>query len=173
MIRPWTVAAMAAMLVAALFAQPATAQPVGAALKPRVTVALIYPLTVVKKTDMDFGYLSAITAGTAVLDPNANALTTTGGVRSMGGAPSSAEFIGASESSAVVNIKVPTQAILLTRDGGTETMRLDNWTLQGQSKRTLARKSSFNFRVGGTLHVAAGQVEGHYVGTFDVTVQYP
>jgi hypothetical protein len=135
---------MAPMLVAALFAQPATAQPVGAALKPRVTVALIYPATVVKKTDMDFGYLSA-----------------------------SAEFIGASESSAVVNIKVPTQAILLTRDGGTETMRLDNWTLQGQSKRTLARKSSFTFRVGGTLHVAAGQVEGHYVGTFDVTVQYP
>ena len=161
MIRPWTLAAPAAMLVATLFAQPATAQPVEAAAKPRVTVALIYPATVVKKTDMDFGYLSAITAGTAVLEPNANTLTTTGGVQAMGGAPTSAEFLGASESSAVVNIKVPTQAILLTRDGGTETMRLDNWTLQGQSKRTLARMSSFSFRVGGTLHVAAGQAEGY------------
>jgi hypothetical protein len=161
------------MLMATLLAESATAQPVGAAVRPRATVALIYPLTVVKKTDMDFGYLSAVTAGTAVLDPNANTLTTTGGVRAMGGSPTAAEFIGASESSAVVNIKVPSQAILLSRDGGTETMRLDNWTLQGQSKRSLARRSSFTFRVGGTLHVAAGQVEGYYTGTFDVTVQYP
>jgi hypothetical protein len=173
MIRAWTLAAPAAMLVATLLPEPASAQPVGAAVKPTATVALVYPLTVVKKADMDFGYLSAATAGTAVLDPNANTLTTTGGVQAMGGTPTAAEFIGASQSSAVVNIKLPTQAIMLTRVGGTETMRLDDWTLQGQSKRTLARMSSFDFRVGGTLYVAAGQVEGYYTGTFDITVQYP
>ena len=68
MIRSWTLAAPAAILLTTLFAQPAAAQPVGAAVKPRATVALVHPLTVVKKTDMDFGYLSAVTAGTAVLD---------------------------------------------------------------------------------------------------------
>jgi hypothetical protein len=108
-----------------------------------------------------------------VLEPDANTLSTTGGVLAMGGTPAAAEFIGASQSSAVVNIKVPNQPITLTRVGGTETMRVDNWTLQGQSKRALARMSSFTFRVGGTLHVVAGQVEGFYSGTFDVIVQYP
>ena len=173
MIRTWTLLAALPVLAATVLARPAYAQPVGAATKARATAALIYPLTVIKKSDMDFGYLSATSAGTAVLEPNANTLGTTGGVRAMGGAPTSAEFIGASQSSAVVNIKLPNQPITLTRAGGTETMRLDNWTLQGQSKRTLARMSSFTFRVGGTLHVAAGQVEGFYTGTFDITVQYP
>jgi Domain of unknown function (DUF4402) len=37
----------------------------------------------------------------------------------------------------------------------------------------LAKLESFTFRVGATLNVAAGQAEGTYVGTFDVTVQYP
>jgi hypothetical protein len=73
----------------------------------------------------------------------------------------------------VVNIKVPNKPSTLTRVGGTETMTVTNFTLQGQSRRALAKAASFTFRVGGTLNVAAGQVEGVYVGTFDVTVQYP
>lgn len=160
-------------LAAASFATPARTQPVAAAETAQARVALIVPLTVVKKTDMDFGYLSAVGAGTAVLEPNANALSTTGGVTAVGGNPTSAVFIGASQSSAVVNIKVPNQPITLTRVGGTETMRVDSFTLEGQDKRTLARMSSFEFRVGGTLRVNANQAEGFYTGTFDVTVQYP
>jgi hypothetical protein len=61
----------------------------------------------------------------------------------------------------------------LTRVGGTETMQLRDFTLQGQDKRSLARMTSFEFNVGGTLVVPAGQVEGLYTGSFDVTVQYP
>lgn len=154
-------------------ATSAGAQPVGASEKAQARVALIYPLTVVKKSDMDFGYLSAVGAGTAVLEPNSNALSTTGGVTALGGDPTSAVFIGSSQSAAVVNIKVPKQPIILTRVGGTETMRVDNFTLEGQDKRTLAKMSNFEFRVGGTLRVNANQVEGFYTGTFDVTVQYP
>jgi hypothetical protein len=160
-------------IAAGTLAVPAAAQPVGATENAKASVALIYPLTVVKKTDMDFGYLSAVGPGTAVLEPNVNTLQTTGGVTAMGGLPTSAVFIGASRSSAVVNIRVPKQPITLTRVGGTETMQVDNWTLEGQDKRNLARMSSFEFRVGGTLHVNANQVEGFYTGTFDVTVQYP
>jgi hypothetical protein len=72
-----------------------------------------------------------------------------------------------------VNIKIPNNSVTLKRVGGTETMTVSNFTLQGQSKRTLAKAQSFTFRVGGTLNVAANQVEGVYTGTFDVTVQYP
>ncbi|HEX8938345.1 MAG TPA: DUF4402 domain-containing protein [Sphingomicrobium sp.] len=134
---------------------------------------IIHPLTVTKIQDMDFGELSVGVAGTAVLEPNANSLTTTGGVASIGGSPTCAEFVGAAQSNSVVNIKIPNGSVTLTRVGGTETMTVSNFTLQGQSKRALARAQSFTFRVGGTLNVAAGQVEGLYVGTFDVTVQYP
>jgi hypothetical protein len=134
---------------------------------------VIYPVTVTKLKDMDFGSMSVTTAGTAVLEPNADAFSTTGGVIQVGGAPHSAEFVGAAQSSSVVNIKVPNKPSTLTRVGGTETMTVSNFTLQGQSKRALAKAQSFKFRVGGTLNVGANQVEGTYVGTFDVTVQYP
>jgi hypothetical protein len=134
---------------------------------------IIYPVTVTKLDDMDFGFLAVTTAGTAVLEPNADTFSTSGGVTPVGGTPHCAEFVGASKDSAVVNIKVPTKPITLTRVGGTETMTVTNFTLQGQSKRSLAKAASFKFRVGGTLNVAAAQAEGVYIGTFDVTVQYP
>lgn len=137
------------------------------------TATVILPVSVSKTKDMDFGALSRTAAGTAVLEPNADTLSTTGGVATVGGSPHSAEFVGAAQSSSVVNIKVPNQPSTLTRVGGTETMTLNNFTLQGQSKRTLAKQTFFTFRVGGTLNVAAAQVEGLYVGTFNVTVQYP
>ncbi len=138
-----------------------------------VSAAIIYPVTVTKLEDMDFGFLSVTTAGTAVLEPNADAFSTSGGVTPVGGAPHSAKFVGSSKDSAVVNIKIPAKPSTLTRVGGTETMTVSNFTLQGQNKRTLAKAQSFTFRVGGTLNVAANQAEGTYVGTFDVTVQYP
>ena len=151
---------------AALAAPPAAGAPANA--------LIILPVSVTKTKDMDFGYLAvAATAGTAVLEPNADVLTTTAGVTAIGGTPHSAEFAGAAQSNSVVNIKVPNQPTILTRVGGTETMTLNNFTLQGQSKRALAKAQSFKFRVGGTLNVAANQVQGTYVGTFDVTVQYP
>jgi hypothetical protein len=137
------------------------------------TSTIILPVTVTKLKDMDFGALSRTAAGTAVLEPNADLLTTTGGVAAVGGSAHSAEFAGAAASSSVVNIRVPNQPSTLTRVGGTETMTVSNFTLQGQSKRTLAKQTYFTFRVGGTLNVAATQVEGIYAGTFNVTVQYP
>jgi Domain of unknown function (DUF4402) len=137
------------------------------------TATLIRPLTVTKIQDMDFGDLSAGAGGTAVLEPNADTFSTTGGVTRVGGSPMCAEFAGAAQSNSVVNIKIPTGTVTLTRVGGTQTMTVSNFTLQGQSKRTLAKSQSFTFRVGGTLNVAASQVEGVYTGKFDVTVQYP
>lgn len=137
------------------------------------SAAVIHPLTVTKLKDMDFGDLAAITSGTAVLEPNADAFSTTGGATAVGGSPHCAEFLGSAQSNAVVNIQVPKQPITLTRVGGTETMTVSNFTLQGLSKRAIAKATSFTFRVGGTLNVPAAPVEGTYVGTFSVTVQYP
>ena len=137
------------------------------------TALVLHPVSVVKLKDLDFGILAPGAAGTAVIEPNADVLTTTGGVIALGGSPHSAEFAGAAGTSAVVNIKLPKQPVVLTRVGGTQTVSVSNFTNQGQNKRTIAAKTWFSFRVGGTLNVAANQAEGTYIGTFNVTVQYP
>lgn len=156
-----------------MLAPAAMAGAVTPASQATADATIIYPVTVTKLKDMDFGSLSVTTAGTAVLDPNADTFNTSGGVTGIGGTPQCAEFVGASKDSAVVNIKLSANPVTLTRVGGTETMTIPQLTLQGQSKRALAKADSFTFRVGGTLNVAAGQMDGTYVGTFDVTVQYP
>jgi hypothetical protein len=158
----------------ALFAPATMAAAVTPLTEATSNATIILPLTVTKLQDMDFGFLAVTTAGTAVLDPDSDTLSVTGGATPVGGAPHCAQFVGAAQSNSVVNIKVPKQPVTLTRAGGTETMTASNFTLQGGlSKRDLAKADSFTFRVGATLNIAAGQVEGTYVGTFDVTVQYP
>jgi hypothetical protein len=91
----------------------------------------------------------------------------------LGGALHAATFTGAEKSSNVVIIRIPKQPVTLTRVGGTETMTVSNWTLEGLDKRQAAARVAFDFRVGATLNVKANQAEGTYVGTFDVSIQYP
>jgi hypothetical protein len=162
-------AAVLALVVPAATASSATPLPDAAA-----NATIILPLSVTKLQDMDFGYVAPTTAGTAVLNPDTDSLSVTGGVTAVGGAPHCAQFVGAAQHNSTVNIKIPKQPVTLTRVGGTQTMTATNFTLQsGLSKKQLANMDSFTFRVGATLNVAAAQVEGTYVGTFDVTVQYP
>jgi hypothetical protein len=122
--------------------------------------------------DMDFGMLTVTTAGTAILDSNSGNVTTTGGVTLVGGRPHAAGFDAVSPTRNVVKITLPNKAIVLTRVGGTETMSLDTWTINGATTRNLTAHQEIQFQVGGTLHVNANQVEGVYLGTFDVTINY-
>jgi hypothetical protein len=112
-------------------------------------------------------------AGTAVVNPNTDAMTTTGGVLHAGGFPYAALFEAVSPAKAVVIIRLPRNPITVTRVGGTETMRVSDWTLSGNNRRTLAAQEAYEFKVGGTLTVNANQAEGLYVGNFDVEIQYP
>lgn len=160
-------------LLASAFAAPAMAAPVAAVERAQATVTLIEPLTVLKKADMDFGYLSVSGAGTAIINPVSNTISVTGGVRSVGGDPSAAVFAAASRGPTLFYIQLPTQPITLVRSGGTETMTLTNWSLQGSSLRILLSATAFDFRVGGTLNVNANQADGFYSGNFDVTLYYP
>jgi hypothetical protein len=160
-----TIAAALLLAPSILLASPKSAGANGSA-------TVLHPITLVKNQDMDFGILAAPAGGTAVLDPASSTVSTTGGVLALGGTPAAALFTGAASGGSVVNIKLPNQSVNLTRVGGTETIALSNFTLDGPSKRTMAKASSFQFHVGGTLTVAAGQVEGSYVGTFSVTAQY-
>jgi hypothetical protein len=136
-------------------------------------VDLLSPLTIQKIQDLDFGTVAVTAAGTAVIDPASNTISTTGGLIAAGGTPHSALFRGAASQNSVVNIKLPKQPITLTRVGGTQTVTVSNFTLDGPTKRQMAQATTFDIHVGATLTVPAGQTAGQYIGNFDVTAQYP
>jgi hypothetical protein len=164
------VLALSALLVPAA----AGAAPRAAATPARAQAAMLFPLEILKNRDLDFGYVAAPTAaGTVVINPETDTISATGGAMLLGGSPHAAMFTGAAKSNAVVIIRIPKQAITITRVGGTETMTVSSWTLQGLDKRAVAAQVAFAFRVGATLNVNANQAEGTYVGTFDVSIQYP
>ena len=164
-----------AALALPMLAGPALAQ---ATLTPAVTnatakVDIISGVNVRKLRDLNFAWLTAGGAGTATIDPNTEVMTTTGGVLHAGATPFAALFEAVSPAKAVVIIRIPRNPIIVTRVGGTETMTVSNWTMSGNSRRNTVAHEEFEFKVGGTLTVAANQVEGLYLGTFDVEIQFP
>lgn len=169
---PHLTTAIAALLVAA-------AMPLHAATPSKESKAgaiVLRPLSLLKKTDMDFGTLATSpAAGTATINPVTSVVTTTGGVTSLpiGTAPTAAAFVGAGSKNAPYQIRLPKTPITLTRVGGTETMSVSNWTLDGPTNRNVGSNQAFQFNVGAQVTVAANQAGGTYVGTFDITVHYP
>ena len=161
----------AALLVAAPSQLPA-ALPVTNA---QAETVVLRPLTLINRDGLDFGtLLPAATAGTATVNPFTGAVTTTtGGVSTVQSGSSAARFVGAGSRRAPVIIRLPRNPITLTRSGGTETMAVSNWTLDGQRTRHIGANEAFEFKVGAELAVGANQAEGTYVGSFEVTVQYP
>jgi hypothetical protein len=162
------------LLALTAFLCPAAADAAALAATPaaRGKAQILLPSSFVKLMDMDFGALTVTTAGTAILDSQTGNVTTTGGVLLVGGRPHAAGFDAVSPSRNVVKISLPKQAVTLKRVGGTETMTLDTWTINGATSRNVVAHEEFQFQVGGTLHVNANQVEGTYLGTFDVTLNY-
>lgn len=150
----------------------ASAARVAAATPATSRAAILHPLSLIKSADLDYGLLIVKSAGTAVIDPVADSMSATGGVVKAGGAPHSAAFIGAGSGLTLIYVQQPTAPITLTRVGGTETMTASNFTLQNGNLYLTLATGAFSFRVGATLNVAATQVEGTYLGTFNVDAYY-
>jgi hypothetical protein len=148
------------------------AAPIQAVQDAQGQVVVLRPLTLVKLEDMDFASIG-VTTGGATIDPISGNLTLSGGLVRLGGTPSPAVYAGAASKRTVVNIRVPKQPVLIRRVGGTETLSVSNFTLDGQDKRALADQQSFRFSVGARITVPANAVEGLYEGEIDITVQYP
>ena len=164
-----------ARLIAAALALCAPATMVLAATPPAqatANAAIIHPVTVTKLKDMDFGYVAVTTAGTAVLEPNVDSYSTTGGVTAVGGTPHCAEFLGAAQSNSVVNIKVPNQPSTLTRVGHRNDHCIQ-FHAAGPEQARARQGAKLHLPSWGNPQRPRGQVQGTYVGTFSVTVQYP
>jgi len=162
-------------LLPLLLSAAAVGAPVPATSNATGTASLLRPLTILKQSDLDFGALAVTGAGTAVIDPVSGVLSTTGLVTPVGPAAAAhaAVFTTTGSRTSNVHIRVPQNPITLIRVGGTQTMSVSTWTLDGPQNRKFPANAAFNFAVGATLTVAAGQADGTYLGTFDVTVQYP
>lgn len=134
---------------------------------------VLQPLSLTKKEDLEFATLVVSGAGTALINPVDRTLITTGGVAAFGTGAHPAVFTGTGSRNSVVIVRIPKDPIVLTRAGGTETMTVGDWTLDGDRNRKVPPGLAFDFAVGATLTVAAGQADGTYVGTFNVEIQYP
>ena len=162
----------ATMLVAlVLGAGRGNAAPAAATSTGQATI--LRPSTVVKRNDLDFGGWIPLGAGTVVVNPITSANTPTGSLVAAGTAGQPAKFTTTGSRNSVVIIKVPTGPVTLTRIGGGATMTASAWKLDGSSNRRIPSTQSLDFKVGATLNIAAGQLDGTYSGTFNVTVNYP
>jgi len=132
------------------------------------------PSTVQRLQDLQFGdIIAGSTVSTVVVDPYSDSRSIqTGDATAFGGTVSAARFQVSARPLIYYQINVPSSTTL-TRNGGSQTMLVDNFTLNGASIRLLPLFTSIgNFRVGGRLTVGAAQEPGEYEGSFSVTVNY-
>lgn len=158
------------MLVMA-FGAPLRAAPVTSPTPPTSKAVIMRPLTLLKLGNLDFGTLAVTTGGFSTISPTSGLATLTGGLLQAGGTPAPARFRGTASRLSLIIIRSSTPTVLLRRSGGTETLTLDNLTLNGSAIQ-LVGDTPFDFAVGGRLTVPAGAVDGVYSATFDITIEY-
>ena len=143
---------------------------------------VVIPLSFVKQDDLDFGSIvPSSTNGTVVMD-STGAVTTTGGVIQIDGTQQPARFWGYGQFNQRVLINVNANSYTLRRDGGSETMIMDQVLIGSQPPiiintnprrfRIANPDGYFSFTMAGRLRVNANQQPGVYTGTFIVTLEY-
>jgi hypothetical protein len=138
------------------------------------TATIVSPISISKTIDLDFGNV-AVTAsgGTVVLAPDGSR-TPTGGVNlpAIIGTVASASFDVSGEGYYTYAISLPA-SVTLTRQSGTETMVVDNFTSIPSGIGTFNAGADVLY-VGATLNVSGGQTPGVYVSAtpFTVSVNY-
>ncbi|MEZ5696428.1 MAG: DUF4402 domain-containing protein [Sphingomonadaceae bacterium] len=145
-------------------------------------IVVVRPLTLVKDEDLDFGLiLPGNTQGFVILNPDGS-ITTTGGVVAVAGDPQAATFYGYGRYRQYLRLRISANRYFLRRQGGSETMRLDDIVIGSTPPTELTTNPRlfyigspdgfFGFSLGGRLRVGANQAVGVYVGEFDVLIEY-
>ncbi|WP_229955859.1 DUF4402 domain-containing protein [Parasphingorhabdus litoris] len=134
-------------------------------------------ITVVKNSDLLFGDFIAGTANSnfRMHAVTGNLIQLSGDAVSIGGAQSRASFTATGTPFAQANIRRSQNSINIVRDGGSETMRVDNFWLGnsgGLRDQILDAAGQATYFVGGRLRIGPNQAAGTYRGTFEVTIDY-
>ena len=134
-------------------------------------------VNITKNADLHFGNFAAGTIQSRfTIDPDNDALTQlSGNAISLGGTRTAAWFSAYGTPLERVRMTVSQNQINLTRVGGSETMRVDQFRLNGGNgtrNRFLNAAGSVDYKLGGRLTIGANQAGGAYVGTFDINIEY-
>lgn len=134
-------------------------------------------ITVVKNSDLLFGDFIAGTTNSnfRMHAVTGNLIQLSGNAVSIGGTQSRASFTATGTPFAQANIRRSQNSINIVRDGGSETMRVDNFWLgnsAGLRDQILDAAGQATYFVGGRLRIGPNQVAGTYRGTFNVTIEY-
>lgn len=158
-------------------AVPATAQQ-SASSTGTAAVEITEPSALLALKDLDFADILVTAPGTAVINPNTDAMTTSPGLAHAAGTPSAARFQITPTKRGSIFITIPQAPITLTRVSGTETVTVSNWTISSNAQlvgggrhKVVAGSEPLFFQVGGTLNVGANPKMGVYMGTFEVTLE--
>jgi hypothetical protein len=134
-------------------------------------------VNITKNADLHFGNFAAGTTQSRFsIDADTNALAQlSGNAVSLGGTRTAAWFTAYGRPLERVRITVSQNQIDLIRVGGTQTMRVDQFVLDGGNgtrNRFLSASGSVDYKLGGRLTIGANQAGGAYVGTFNITIDY-
>ncbi|MFN2099021.1 DUF4402 domain-containing protein [Altererythrobacter sp. MF3-039] len=140
------------------------------------------PSTLVNLESLDFGpIVTQGTGGAVTIDPNTNGISSVGDVTIVGTTAHRATF-RAQAPIGTVMVMSGDPSVILTRNGGTETMTanlvydsgtgLIDTLVFGLPIGLQATASDQFFHVGGTLIVSGTQAPGDYEGTFTLSLAY-
>lgn len=137
------------------------------------TADIRQPVTVTKAADLDFGtFIPGSATSVFRINPrNGNMTQRSGDAIAFGGTPTPASFDVTGTAGLRVQITRNQNRIFITRDGGTESMRINRFTYDRRRKRLNAAGEA-NFAVGGQIRIRPNQAAGTYRGSFGVTVEY-
>src|SRR5690349_5176020 len=116
----------------------ATTCPLSAQVAPSATgsavVEIAEPSVLLAVEDLDFADIIVAAPGTAVINPNTDAMTTSPGLTYASGTPSAALFQLTASKRGSVFIRIPQAPVTLTRLSGTETVTVSNWTISNNAQ---------------------------------------
>lgn len=167
-------ARLAALVVTLVPAALCPVGPVAAASESStVRVTISQPVVITKTSDLVFGDFATGTAKSIFrIDPRSGLLSQRNGdAISLGGTQSVASIEVSGTAWLRVQISTGKRSILIRRDGGTETMRINRISFD-RRRKLLNAAGEQSFDIGGQLHVGADQSAGTYRGSFDVSVEY-
>ena len=153
----------AAITMAASHAHASTSNAVGTA-----SITIAKQITVVQKKDLNFGVVRIGSEADEISIGFDGNVTSSNGSKSVGGAPSTAEFevVGEADSSYTVTI-VETD---LTGDGGV--IPLKNLRHNAGDTPAFGPDGQATFNIAGTVKTSAGLQPGIYSGSYSVSVNY-
>ena len=153
----------------ALAVAPATAAPTSVNNGPVTARAqIVKPLTLQKVSNMDFGSIVVQDNGTATMDTAGNITCTANLTCTATGTP--AEYKVTGTNNQVVNVTKPNVTLTNSVNPGTDLTLV----LSGPTQVTLPNSGAtgMNFKLGGSIAIAATTKDGVYTGDLNVTVDY-